>query len=273
MPLPTKAQFEQYGMDLIDGIPASAWAELSGPITIHLYSDETKTNPRVDIIKENFSFVLKQTNDNVIDGDIQKLEVALVGPCRVLLSFDQGLTYETYGTAWESVDLSDLSAVKTKAMTSTKLASIPKSAYEGKRNFRIAFLIELMDKADEVVVSSLKTTVIPDPTSTPAVGSIGVEVKELSIEGRLKELERMNAMQLAKLNFKAGAILGADQLMLHDMKVDVLVQDTAEIIELVSGQIGQVDLIDGEADILEDGFLYSVSIDSGGKTIKMIEVV
>lgn len=273
MAIPTKLQFETYGMDSLDTIPSSAWAQLTGPITVHLYSEEAKVNPRLELAKANLAYILKQTDSLVATGDVKKLEVGITGPGKVLVSFDQGASYQVYGTSWETVDTTDLTAVRAKAMSATTLAAIPEAAFTGKRDIRFAFFIDLVSENDVVTFSNVKLTTIPDATSTPAVGAIGIEVKELSIEGRLKELERMNAMQLAKLNFKAGAILGADQLMLHDMQVDLFTADTAEVISLTSGQVKEVDLMDGEADVLEDGSLYTVQVSTGGKKINGVEVI
>lgn len=273
MAIPTKLQFETYGMDSLDGIPESAWAQLTGPITVHLYSEEAKVNPRLELSKAQLAYVLKQTDSLIATGDVKKLEVTITGPGKILLSLDQGVSYQSYETAWETVDTSDMTAVRTKAMSAAKVAAIPQSAFTGKRDIRLAFFIDLVSEADVVTISNVKLTTIPDATETPAVGAIGVEVKELSIEGRLRELERMNAMQLAKLNFKTGAILGADQLLLHNMQVDLFTAETAEVVSLTSGQMTETDLMDGEPDVLEDGSLYTVQVTTGGKKINGVEVI
>ena len=273
MAIPTKLQFETYGMDSLDSIPASAWAQLTGPVTVHLYSEGAKVNPRIELAKANLAYILKQTDSLVAKGDVKKLEVDITGPGKVLLSFDQGVSYQTYGTSWETVDTTDMATVRAKAMSATTLAAIPQEAFTGKRDIRFAFFIDLVSETDVVSISDVKLTTIPDATSTPSVGAIGIEVKELSIEGRLKELERMNAMQLAKLNFKAGAILGADQLMLHDMQVDLFTLNTAEIVSLIEGKILEIDLMDGEAEVLESGFLYRAQISRNGAKIKIIETI
>ncbi|MBA4293726.1 hypothetical protein C0431_12260 [bacterium] len=273
MALPTKEQFDQFGMDSLDAIPQSAWDELQGPITIHMYSEEMKTNPRLEVAKANMSYVLKQQSDFIATGEIRKMDIGVTGPGGILLSFDGGISFVAYTTAWETVDLSDLEALRRKAMTSAVLSMVPEAAFLGKRQIRLAFFIDLASYTDVVQIANLKVTTIPDALDTPKVGGIGLEVKELSIEGRLKELERMNGIQLAKLNFKAGSILGADQLSLHDMQVDLFDTDTAAFIAIESGQGKESYLTDGAGEVMEGGVLFTIQVPEMKENITRIQNV
>lgn len=273
MALPTKLQFETYGMDSLETIPESAWAQLTGPITVHLYSEEAKVNPRIEMKKMGYAYLLEQTEDILISGDLKKVEAILTGPARMIVSTDSGLTWKTFNTAWQNVDKSDIQAVKAMAMTKETLASVVQTEWAKPTKLRFAFLIEIANPTDKVVLSNVKLTTVPDATTTPSVGMLGIEVKELSIEGRLKELERMNSIQLGKLNFKAGAILGADQLMLHDMTVDLFDTDTADTLSVVSGQSIESQSSDVTGEALEDGTMYTVVVDAAGAKIKKVEVV
>lgn len=273
MALPTKLQFETYGMDSLDAIPESAWAALTGPITIHLYSEEVKVNPQVEVAKTGYSYLLEQTDDILVTGDLKKVEVLLTGPAKMIVSTDSGVTWKTFSTAWQNVNKEDIETVKSVAMSKETLASVVQTEWAKPTKLRFAFLIEIATPTDKVVLSNVKLTTVPDATTTPSVGMLGIEVKELSIEGRLKELERMNSIQLGKLNFKAGAILGADQLMLHDMTVDLFDTDTADTLSVVSGQSIESQSSDATGATLEDGTMYTVVVDAAGAKIKKVEVV
>ncbi|MGF0347781.1 hypothetical protein ACQR3P_29495 [Rhodococcus sp. IEGM1300] len=273
MPVPTRLQFETYGMYGLDNIPASAWEELEGPITIHMYSEEVKVNPRIELSKREMTYLLTQTDDIVPTGDLKKVEVNLTGPARMLVSTDNGVTWMSYQQDWVTVDKTLLQEVQAAAMTKEALALIPQEKWAGRASIRFAFLVELVEPADVVTLTSVKLTTIPDAATTPSVGMVGFEVKELSIEGRMKELERMNSIQLAKLNFKAGAILGADQLMLHNMQVDTFDANTATTLEVESGISKDTALMAAEGSVLEDGTLYAVSVTDSGESLKKVEVV
>lgn len=273
MPVPTRLQFETYGMSSLDDIPSSAWDALEGPITIHMYSEEVKVNPRIEMAKREMTYLLTQTQGLIPKGDIKKVEVAASGPVKMLVSRDGGVSWGVYTTEWNEVDKEDLSSVKASAMTVAQVAAIPQSAWVGVSEVRFAFLVDLVNETDVVTLSNVKLTTIPDAATTPSVGMIGLEVKDLSIEGRMKELERMNSIQLAKLNFKAGAILGADQLMLHNMQVDLFDADTAESVQIVNGQVKEADPMDAEAEVLGAGSVYSVQVTGSGGKIKKVEVV
>lgn len=273
MALPTKEQFDQFGMDSLDGIPQSAWDELQGPITVHMYSEEVKTNPRLEVSKANVAYILKQQEDIDVSGEIKKIEVDLTGPGTVLISFDGGSSYLSYTTTWETVDLSDIQSIRAKAMSAAALPALPEAAFAGRRQMRFAFFIDLENHTDVVTVSSVKLTTTPDSPETPKVGAIGVEIKELSIEGRLKELERMNSIQLAKMNFKAGAILNVDQLLLHNMQIDLFDTNSGEMIEVETGITvdNTFEVLDRET--LEEGFLYRAEISTSGVKLKKVEII
>lgn len=273
MPVPTRLQFETYGMSSLDDIPSSAWDQLEGPITIHMYSEEAKINPRIEIAKREMTYLLTQTAGLVPKGDVKKVELTMSGPVKAIVSRDGGETWGVYGTEWASIEKTDLEAVKTNAMTMAQVAAIPQTAWAGVTDIRFGFLVDIVSHTDVATISSVKLTTIPDALTTPSVGLIGLEVKELSIEGRMKELERMNSIQLAKLNFKAGAILGADQLMLHNMQVDLFDTDTAETVTVTTGQTEVIDIMDGEPEAIEDGSLYVVHINDIRNPIKKIEVI
>ncbi|MCD7910944.1 hypothetical protein KC480_05315 [Bacillus velezensis] len=61
---------------------------------------------------------------------------------------------------------------------------------------------------------------------TPTLKSIKINCNSLSLEGRLTDLERINAINMAKLNFKSNALLQSEKYNLYDMVVDTFEQDS-----------------------------------------------
>ncbi|WP_253294943.1 hypothetical protein [Bacillus atrophaeus] len=65
---------------------------------------------------------------------------------------------------------------------------------------------------------------------TPILSSIKINYDELSIEGRLTDLERLNAINMAKLNFKSNALLKSEKYKLYDMVIDTFEDDSLILI-------------------------------------------
>ncbi|WP_252188081.1 hypothetical protein [Bacillus subtilis] len=65
---------------------------------------------------------------------------------------------------------------------------------------------------------------------TPILSSIKISYDELSIEGRLTDLERINAINMAKLNFKSNALLQSEKYKLYDMVIDTFEEDSLILI-------------------------------------------
>lgn len=61
---------------------------------------------------------------------------------------------------------------------------------------------------------------------TPELNSIRIGYDELTVEGRLTDLERINAINMAKLNFKSNALLHSEKYNLYDMIVDTFEEDS-----------------------------------------------
>src|SRR5690606_1779578 len=117
---------------------------------------------------------------------------------KVITSVDQGNTWKTFdGTAWQSIT-ADAASIKASGMTPAVVNALTKeqidSLLSGSTNLRLAYYLEQDQVTDTVLVDSLSITADPIATETPTLDSVKIPYDELTIEGRLKELEQINAI-------------------------------------------------------------------------------
>jgi hypothetical protein len=144
---------------------------------------------------------------------------------RVIASVDNGVTWKAWnGSSWVSVDPADLTVVKTNGMTPGIFNALTESIWNdllnGGSKIRFAYYLDQDNYSDLLSVDLLTINGKPVATQTPTLDSIKVNFDELTIEGRLQDLERINAINTAKLNFKSNALLSSEKYGLHDLVVD-----------------------------------------------------
>jgi len=190
---------------------------------------------------------------------------------RVIASANGGVAWKTWnGSSWVSVDLADLSAVKANGMTPDTFNALTEDNWNallnGSDKIRFAYYLDQDKSADTLNVDQITINGKPVATQTPTLDSLKVTYDELTIEGRLQDLERINAINISKLNFKSNALLQSEKYELHDLVIDTMESDeftTIEANKVASNTSPMV--MDGS------GKMFSLSVDKI-KSIKKVEV-
>jgi hypothetical protein len=143
---------------------------------------------------------------------------------KIIASVDQGVTWKTFnGTTWQSITL-DVATIKADGMTPSVVNGLTKEQIDdllqGSNTLRFAYYLEQDQTTDVVNVDDITITALPVAAETPTLDSIKVVYDELTIEGRMQDLERINAINMAKLQFKSNALLQSGKYELHDLVVD-----------------------------------------------------
>jgi hypothetical protein len=262
----TEADFLTHGMDSIDSIPESAWNALGDTFEVLQWVSSVPASPQeveytIDPVHPIYLLdnpkVLAWTDDPEWDkslsltavphpqlvlpvddislsGGVEKVNV-VGSPSSLLASGDSGSSWKSYKNgAWTSVNVSDLEDVKANGMTATEVNALTKEQLNElavNEKIRFAYYLEQEKTSDTVNVDEVSITPSPFATDTPTLDSISVKYDELTIEGRLKELEEINAINLAKLNFKSNAFLLSEKYNMHDMMVDTFESDSLKTIK------------------------------------------
>jgi hypothetical protein len=144
---------------------------------------------------------------------------------KILASVDSGATWKAWnGSAWVAVDVSDLSNVKASGMTPSTFNALTEANWNallnGGNKIRFAYYLDQDKSTDTLNVDLLTMNVKSVATQTPTLDSLKVTYDELTIEGRLQDLEQINAINISKLNFKSNALLASSAYNMYDMVVD-----------------------------------------------------
>lgn len=146
------------------------------------------------------------------------------GIIRIIASADQGVTWKTFdGSEWKIIS-PEKEMVKIKGMTPDDLNSLTDKQIEdllqGSPTIRFAYYLEQEELTDEANIDQIQIKTYPVATETPALKGINIAFDEVTIEGRLKDLEKANAVNISKLQFKTNALMEAERTKLHDLVVD-----------------------------------------------------
>ncbi|PES55931.1 glycine-rich protein [Bacillus thuringiensis] len=240
MNMPTVDEFKQHGMTDLSVIPESAWNQLeSDNIKILVLTKDTSINsasvnvtaiPKRQLIMQETDMKFeKPIKSFTLTGTVQNESVL-----KIIASNDSGTTWKVFnGVSWSSVDINDLDDVKSKGMDIATFNGITQVAWKpflSGMKLRLAYYLDLHAVTDTLLIDKLAYETVPVVSNSPKLHSIKIETNSLTIEGRLKELERINAINMAKLNFKSNALLKSEKYKMHDMVIDTCESDSMNII-------------------------------------------
>lgn len=260
--LPTPEDMALKGMPEIKDIPASAWAALGGDFEVITHTNVLDETQKV--------FLEAMPKDQLVQGatdftDVAQLALVASTGVKVIVSADSGVSWKTLSAGAFTTILPTVDAVKTSGMTVADFNLITADqwkAFGGK--VRVAYLLSGDAILDKITVTKVQVT-----DATPSIDNLQVEYEEMTLEGRLKDLERLNAINLAKLNFKANALLLSDAYKLDDLVVDTFEKDTVQTTQSAVDET--VDQAFSAVTAMGDGYYSEVTINQT-KTVKGIVV-
>ena len=219
--IPDEATFLEQGMDNFH-IPEVAWEMLEGDFDVITYSDNLIQQVYASAQMIPFPQVVES---ETIFSEIANLMIDVAGEnTRFAFSDDNKQTWKVYSDGWQNVDKESIS---TSGMISSSVNALQEEQWKELNNtISILYYIE-----EDSMVNTIKITNPAYSTSTPTLDSIKVLYEELTIEGRLKDLERINVINMAKLQFKTNALMQSSKYKLHDLVVDTFEEDSMKIID------------------------------------------
>lgn len=231
--------FKKYGMTDLSAIPESAWSELSDNFKILVLTKDTSINsasvnvtamPKRQLIMQEADMIFeKPIKSFTLTGTVQNTSVL-----KVIASNDSGATWKAFnGLSWHPVNINDLDDVQSKGMDIATLNGITQEIWKpflSGMKLRFAYYLDLNAVTDTLMIDKLAYETVPVVSKSPKLNGIKIETNNLTIEGRLKELERINAINIAKLNFKSNALLQSDKYKMHDMVIDTCEVDSMKAI-------------------------------------------
>ncbi|MFE9081929.1 discoidin domain-containing protein [Bacillus mobilis] len=265
----TTDDFKKYGMTDLSVIPESAWGELSENFKILVLTKDTSINSAsVNVTAVPKRMLVIQETDMAFEKPIQSFTLGATvqnsSVLKVIASTDSGTTWKAFnGSAWSTVDKDNLSDVNAKGMNIATFNGITPEVWKpflAGMKMRLAYYLDLAASTDSLVLDKLTYETVPVVAKSPKLSSIKVESDSLTIEGRLKDLERLNTINMAKLNFKSNALLQSEKYALHDMVVDTC--DTDEMVTVSSGGSGE----------LNQEFNFSNPVSLGAGTLSELSI-
>jgi hypothetical protein len=213
--LPTPVVFQSNGMDIATLLQASfnlvpsdfdlvTWTNVLDKAE----SAYVTATPKGQLIlgEYDFSSLMDLTVTATATSDVN---------LRLIASGDSGATWKTYNNGWQPIT-SDASQVSSNGMTLTRVNGLVEADWDALGStIRLGYFI-----ANDSVLDSLTYQKKPVSTETPTLDSVKITYDELTIEGRMKDLEQINAINMAKLQFKSNSLLQSDKYELHDMVID-----------------------------------------------------
>jgi|GEM_PF-2388609 len=160
-----------------------------------------------------------------IEGIEVLIQSAIPEEIKIISSVDGGQSWKTYSSgAWVSVDAANISDVVAKGMIAGAFNGLTEAQWAaliGSSNkIRFAYYLDNYSKVDQIKLKPKSST-----NATPSVLSIKASFDEMTVEGRLKDLERLNVINIAKLNFKSNALLLGEKYKLYDLVIDTFETD------------------------------------------------
>lgn len=220
---PTEEVFLSQGNEDFSVVPSSAWNTLTGDFDIVGYissTDETATAITTQVPLDQT--VTSQTGI----PDIGSTVVTAAGAnTRFAVSTDKQV-WKVYNNGWQTINLNNLG---TEGMTADTVNAIAQDDWESFGS--LTYFAYYLDESS--IIDNIKVQVPQFTTKTPQLRGVQLVFDELSIEGRLKDLEVINAINMMKLQFKANTLLQSSKYSLHEMVVDTFEEDS---LTLLSGE-------------------------------------
>lgn len=256
--LPSPEDMVLKGMPDLKVVPPEAWADLGGDFEVVTYTNDLDETQKLFLDALPKSQLIAGSTD--FSEIAQMLLVASTG-VKVVASSDAGVTWKALNNGvWQAVNFTT-EAVKASGMSVATFNLITADQWKALGSaVRFAYLLEGDALLDKITVTKVQIT-----DATPSLDSMQVEYEELTLEGRLKDLERLNAINLAKLNFKANALLLSDSYKLDDMVVDTFEKDSIQTTQ--SNLDETVEQVFTASSAMGDGF-YSEVIINQTKSVK-----
>lgn len=226
----THAMFDQ-GMNDLKVIPAEAWALLEGDFDVLTYTNKLDN---IQSIKVNATphgqLILAETDFSLVEDLTITASAAGV---KLIASGDSGVSWNTYlDSRWMPIEPA-AEVVKSSGMDPATLNALTDEQWEELgRDIRLGFYVEDAGLVDKVTVNKKAVS-----TMTPTLERIHISYSAVTIEGRLKDLELMNVINMAKLEFKTNALMNSTKYALHDMVIDTCQTEEMHTIPSDSGSL------------------------------------
>lgn len=226
----TKAMFDEHGMKDLSAIDDAAIQSLvSDQVEILCWTDEEEAPNRTGIIKSiPKPQLIKQEADMILPAQVESLtlDYSKTGDSilRLIASNDSALTWNTLSESnWVEVDSENMEDVASNGITAEDFNSITPEEWKSfitDSKIRFAYYLDISSEEDELSLNNLSYQLVGGVDVSPQLKGINIRYDEITIEGRLKELEKLNAVNIAKLNFKSNALIQSERYEMHDMIVD-----------------------------------------------------
>lgn len=217
--LPTPEEMTLKGHEDLKVIPANAWADLGGDFEVVTYTNDLDEAQKLFLEAMPKSQLVQGTTDFT---NVAQLALVASTGVKVIVSSDSGVTWKTRTEGTWTTIAATVDAVKVSGISVIDFNLITADQWTALGDkVRVAYLLE-----DEALLDKITVTKVQVTDATPSFDSMKVEYEELTLEGRLQDLERLNAINLAKLNFKANAIMQTDGYKLDDMVIDTFEKDS-----------------------------------------------
>lgn len=241
--LPTEELFLAEGIDNLAAVTSEQWDLLPGDFDVVTYGSFLESEPAARLNATPHGQLIVAETDF---SQIEKLALTGSEGIRVIASGDGGATWKTYANSWKDIAL-DAATAGASGMTPTAFNALTATQWnEIGSNIRLAYYVEEAGLVDQVVITKASIA-----TETPTLDSIKFTFDEITIEGRMKDLELINAINMAKLQFKTSALMNSTKYELHDMVVDTFESDSMVLIQS-----------DAEVDVLRS-FTAPFAMDGG----------
>ena len=226
----TKEMFLNDGMDDLYIIDNNALQQLESdtPKLLMWTDDVNKTSASARLTAVPHSQLIFQEGDIDVSAGVESLfvnsTVQNASTLKIIASADGGVTWKTFdGAEWQIIT-DDASQVKVNGMTPDVVNGLTKTQIDdllqGSNTLRFAYYLEQDQLNDKINIDDITITALPTATETPTLDSIKIVYDELTIEGRMQDLEKINAINMAKLQFKSNVLLQSEKYKLHDLVVD-----------------------------------------------------
>lgn len=218
--LPAVDTFLSEGMDDLRVVPESGWNALQEDFEIVTYTNLMEGSQSVHVNATPFGQLVYAETDfsNVSDLKITAVQDD-VNALRLLASGDLGATWKAFNGSWQAVDPAN---VKADGMTVDAFNALTNEEWDDLGGqIRLAYYLE-----NEAIVDAVEVTKDAVATETPTLDSIKFTYDDLTLEGRLKDLEMINAINMGKLQFKANSLMNSTKYQLHDLVVDTFEDDS-----------------------------------------------
>ncbi len=219
--MPSKEVFLEEGHTNLSLLPAEAWLHLKEDFDVFTYTNKLDGNQNVRVSgTPNGQLILAETDFSLVE---ELIVTASLEGVKIIVSGDSGLTWKTFTTEWEFIQATP-EETNAKGMTPSVFNDLTADDWkEVGNNIRLGYYVE-----DDGLVESVTVTKEAMSTETPSLDRISIAYDSLTIEGRLKDLEKGNADNLAKLQFKTNTLMKSKKYHMHDLVIDTFESNTLQ---------------------------------------------